>query len=68
MAVTLYNTYIDYNGNRTFVNISNEFPYSNCGNIQCNMLFKGLVDNSETVTYKEHIQSYDCNCNCACNC
>lgn len=69
MPVTLYNTYIDYNGDRTFIAVSNSYPTVNCGNIQCNVS-TSLIDNGETVTLQQQNITYNCNCacDCACNC
>jgi hypothetical protein len=66
MPITLYTNYIDYNGNRTFVNVSNIYPVSDCGDFQCQVSFQGLQDNGETVTFNTSYYRY--NCNCACNC
>ena len=70
MAVTLYSTYIDYNGDRTFVNVGNCSYVAACADIQCgisNCVY--LNDSSETVTISGNFAyQYNCNCACDCNC
>lgn len=69
MAVTLYGTYIDYNGDRTFVKIANCAGgiVGNC-DFQCSgWNCASLTDEGEQLR-----QGGNCftktNCNCACNC
>jgi len=71
MAVTLYSTYIDYNGNRTFVNVSNcHGDIANCGEFQCQVANCAVLgDFEETVSIGGFgYTQYNCNCQCACNC
>ena len=69
MPITLYNTYIDYNGDRTFVNITNcGYLGVNCGNygsVMGNCVY--LNDSGETVTLSGD-WGVNCQCACACNC
>lgn len=69
MAVTLYSNYIDYNGNRTFVNVSNcQGAVGDCGQFQCVASnCATLTDNGETVSIGG-IGFGGYNCDCACNC
>lgn len=69
MPVTLYSNYIDYNGNRTFVAISNcHGAVVNCAEFQCQATNCAVLgDSGETVTIGGNgFVQY--NCNCACNC
>ena len=69
MPVTLYSNYIDYNGDRTFIAVSN------CGYAGVNCSYWGdyigncayLTDNGETVTLSGG-WGINCQCQCACNC
>jgi hypothetical protein len=68
MTVRLYNNYIDYNGDRTFIAVAN-----NCGAVygecdfQCSVDYY-LADSGETVSFITDSYRYNCNCNCDCNC
>jgi len=66
MAVTLYGNYIDYNGDRTFIAISNCGYVSDCGGYQCtdvNCVY--LSDGGETIGLSGTNRSrYNCACNC----
>ena len=65
MAITLYSTYIDYNGNRTFVQVANSQPVINCGDFQCGQN-PYITDGGETINFVN--EQYQYNCNCVCNC
>jgi len=71
MAVRLYNSYIDYNGNRTFINVRNchgavygrtngdYFGEYQCVAYNC----AGLGDEDETVAIGGYgFRTFDCNC------
>jgi hypothetical protein len=72
MAVTLYSTYIDYNGNRTFVSVSNcQGEIANIGlDFQCQVSNCAVLgDSGETVSLSgTGFTQYNCNCNCVCAC
>ena len=65
MAVTLYGNYIDYNGDRTFVAISNcHGSVSECAEFQCQISNCAyLVDQGETIQIAgTGFTQYNCNC------
>lgn len=65
MAVTLYGNYIDYNGNRTFIAISNcHGALADCGDFQCfTANCATLGDNGETISISGYGSAlYNCNC------